>query len=113
MFRRRAATWLVLIAACIFTSAAATVARRSRSAKPAKPAKPTAAKKGKPSPSPKNSSTPLTEEAAVARWMSSLSLREKIAQLVVIPFNGHPFRRSRDESKFINLISHEHVGGVI
>jgi beta-N-acetylhexosaminidase len=45
--------------------------------------------------------------------MASLSLREKIAQLVIAPFNGHPLRRSRDTTKFLRLISHEHIGGII
>ena len=55
-----------------------------------------------------------SEKDPVARWMASLSLREKIAQLVVIPFNGHPFKpHSRDYAKFVSLVSHEHVGGLI
>jgi len=45
--------------------------------------------------------------------MASLSLREKIAQLVIVPFNGHPLRRSRDSANFLKLISREHVGGMI
>ncbi len=55
----------------------------------------------------------VPNDVAVARWLASLSLRDKIAQLVVIPFNGHPFRRARDAGKFASLISHEHVGGMI
>ncbi len=46
--------------------------------------------------------------------MSSLTLREKVAQLVVISFNGHPMNtRSRDYRKFIHLVGQEHVGGLI
>jgi beta-N-acetylhexosaminidase len=45
--------------------------------------------------------------------MASLSLREKISQLVIVPFNGHPLRRSRDTANFLKLISREHVGGMI
>ena len=56
---------------------------------------------------------PMSPDVASAHWMASLSLREKVAQLVVIPFNGHPFRRARDESKFVKLVSQEHVGGLI
>jgi beta-N-acetylhexosaminidase len=56
--------------------------------------------------------TPASVNATVARWMSSLSLRQKIAQLVVIPFNGRPFRPG-EAAKFANLISHERVGGMI
>jgi beta-N-acetylhexosaminidase len=67
-----------------------------------------------PPPAPKaTTATPMSPEAAVAHWMASLTLREKVAQLVVIPFNGHPFRRARDESKFVRLVSQEHVGGLI
>ena len=67
-----------------------------------------------PSPAPKaTAATPMSPEVAVAHWMASLTLREKIAQLVVIPFNGHPFRRARDENKFVRLVSQEHIGGLI
>src|SRR4051794_4744549 len=56
----------------------------------------------------------VSQQVAVARWMASLSLRQKIAQLVVIPFNGHPFRpRSREAGKFMNLVTKEHIGGLI
>ena len=75
------------------------VAARRKAAAPA-PAKPTV-----------NAS--VSPEVAVARWMASLTLREKIAQLVVIPFNGHPFRRAREESRFVRLVSQEHIGGLI
>lgn len=61
----------------------------------------------------KASTAPLSVDAAVAHWMASLTLREKIAQLVIIPFDGHPFRRAREESKFIRMVSREHVGGLI
>lgn len=56
---------------------------------------------------------PSSPDAIAARWMASLSLREKIAQLVIVPFNGHPLRRSRDSANFLKLISREHVGGMI
>ena len=55
----------------------------------------------------------ITNDAAVARWMASLTLREKIAQLIMIPFNGHPFRPHSREAKFVNLVSQEHIGGLI
>jgi len=46
--------------------------------------------------------------------MSSLTLREKVAQLIVIPFSGHPMNtRSRDYRKFVNLVNREHIGGLI
>lgn len=63
--------------------------------------------------SPKIATSSLSQEAAVAHWMASLTLREKVAQLIVIPFNGHPFHRAREENKFVRLVSQEHVGGLI
>ena len=48
------------------------------------------------------------------RWLKTLTLREKVAQLIVIPFNGHPMNtRSRDYRKFVHLVTQEHVGGLI
>ncbi len=46
--------------------------------------------------------------------MSTLTLREKIAQLVTIGFSGHPMNtRSREYRKFVHLVAQEHVGGLI
>ena len=43
-----------------------------------------------------------------------MTLREKIAQLVVIGFNGHPMNtRTREYRKFVHLVGQEHVGGLI
>lgn len=43
-----------------------------------------------------------------------MTLREKIAQLVVIGFNGHPMNtRTREYRKFVRLVGQEHVGGLI
>ena len=43
-----------------------------------------------------------------------MPLRDRIAQLIVIPFNGHPMNtRSREYRKFIHLVAQEHVGGLI
>ncbi len=40
--------------------------------------------------------------------------RERIAQLIVIGFSGHPMNtRTRDYRKFVRLVSQEHVGGLI
>ncbi len=42
-----------------------------------------------------------------------MPLRDRIAQLVVIPFNGRPMNtRSRDYRKFIRLVSRDHIGGL-
>lgn len=46
--------------------------------------------------------------------MRSMTLREKIAQLVVIGFSGHPMNtRTREYRKFVHLVGQEHVGGLI
>jgi beta-N-acetylhexosaminidase len=46
--------------------------------------------------------------------MKSLTLRQKIAQLIVIGFNGHPMNtRTREYRKFVHLVGQEHVGGLI
>ncbi|HVW09229.1 MAG TPA: glycoside hydrolase family 3 protein, partial [Bryobacteraceae bacterium] len=94
------AAWC-LAALAVIASGAGTVSRKTPSRKPAaKAAKPSAAASANP-------------DAIAARWMASLTLREKIAQLVIVPFNGHPLRHSRDSTRFLNFISHEHVGGMI
>jgi beta-N-acetylhexosaminidase len=55
-----------------------------------------------------------SEQAIAARWLRSLTLREKIAQLVVIPFSGHPMNtRSREYRRFVHLVATERVGGMI
>ncbi len=75
-----------------------------------------AAAKAKPAP-PSKTATAVrgsSDQAIAARWLASLSLRERVAQLIVIPFNGHPMNtRSRDYRKFVHLVSQEHVGGLI
>ena len=46
--------------------------------------------------------------------MRSLTLRGKIAQLIVIGFSGHPMNtRTREYRKFVHLVGQEHVGGLI
>ena len=46
--------------------------------------------------------------------MKSLTLREKIAQLFVIGFNGHPMHTgSREYRRLLHLVAQEHVGGLI
>jgi beta-N-acetylhexosaminidase len=53
-------------------------------------------------------------QKSVSRWMKSLSLREKVAQLVMIPFAGHSIStRTREYRKFIHLVRDVRVGGLI
>jgi len=55
-----------------------------------------------------------TDQAIAARWMKTMTPRERIAQLIVIGFSGHPMNtRTRDYRKFVHLVSQEHVGGLI
>jgi beta-N-acetylhexosaminidase len=50
----------------------------------------------------------------VNRWMKSMSLRDKVAQLVMIPFNGRSIStHTREYRKFVHLIRDVHVGGLI
>ncbi|MDE3195354.1 MAG: glycoside hydrolase family 3 C-terminal domain-containing protein [Acidobacteriota bacterium] len=53
-------------------------------------------------------------QAVARRWLNTLTIREKAAQLIVIPFTGHPMNtRSREYRKFVHLVGQEHVGGLI
>lgn len=55
-----------------------------------------------------------SDQAVAARWMRSLTLRQKIAQLIVVGFSGRPMNtRSREYRKFVHLVAQEQVGGLI
>jgi len=55
-----------------------------------------------------------SDQAIAARWMKTMSPRERIAQLIVIGFSGHPMNtRTAEYRKFVHLVSQEHVGGLI
>jgi beta-N-acetylhexosaminidase len=55
-----------------------------------------------------------TNQKIAARWMKTLTLRDKVAQLVMIPFSGHSISTStREYRKFVHLIRDVHVGGLI
>ncbi|HTM48292.1 MAG TPA: glycoside hydrolase family 3 N-terminal domain-containing protein [Bryobacteraceae bacterium] len=50
----------------------------------------------------------------VRRWLSSLTLSQKVAQLVVIPFYGEaPNTRSRQYQRFLRLVREQRVGGLV
>ncbi|MGA2742371.1 MAG: glycoside hydrolase family 3 N-terminal domain-containing protein, partial [Bryobacteraceae bacterium] len=50
----------------------------------------------------------------VRRWMKALTLREKVAQLIFIPFHGAaPNARSREYRQFMKLIGETRVGGMV
>jgi beta-N-acetylhexosaminidase len=105
---------LALIAALSITAMSGALAASKTSARSKSGSKSSASAKPAKTPPSVTKEPPASDAAMVTRWMSSLTLREKIAQLIVIPFNGHPFRpRSRDYAKFVKLVSREHVGGLI
>src|SRR6266540_7253754 len=59
------------------------------------------------------SSKPV-ETPLVRRWLGSLTLSQKVAQLVVIPFYGEaPNTRSRQYQRFIRLVRDQRVGGLV
>lgn len=55
-----------------------------------------------------------SDEAIAGAWFKTLTPRERIAQLVMIGFSGHPMNtRTRAYREFVHLVSQEHVGGLI
>ncbi len=68
----------------------------------------------KPTPKAASPVQAIGDRAVAARWLKTLTQREKVAQLIVIPFSGHPMNtRTRDYRKFVHLVAQEHVGGLI
>jgi beta-N-acetylhexosaminidase len=58
--------------------------------------------------------TKPAERPVVRRWLSSLTLNQKVAQLVMIPFYGEaPNTRSRQYRRFLRLVQESGVGGLI
>jgi beta-N-acetylhexosaminidase len=54
------------------------------------------------------------ERPVVRRWLNSLTLNQKVAQLVMIPFYGEaPNTRSRQYRRFLRLVQESGVGGLI
>jgi beta-N-acetylhexosaminidase len=57
---------------------------------------------------------PRASPTAAETWMRGLSLAQKAAQLVFIPFNGAaPHPRSREYRRFLHLVKDVRVGGLI
>jgi beta-N-acetylhexosaminidase len=55
-----------------------------------------------------------SEKTIAERWLQSLTLRQRVAQLVVVGFSGRPMNtRSRAYQKFVRLVAQEQVGGLI
>ncbi|NUN02697.1 MAG: glycoside hydrolase family 3 protein [Bryobacteraceae bacterium] len=58
--------------------------------------------------------TQVQTPALLERWKSGMTLREQIAQLVVIPFYGDlPGPKSLEHKRFLHLVSESRVGGLI
>jgi beta-N-acetylhexosaminidase len=54
------------------------------------------------------------ERPIVRRWLNSLTLKQKVAQLVMIPIYGEaPHTRSKQYRHFLRLVQEEQVGGLI
>lgn len=61
---------------------------------------------------PKQKAAPAAPQAR--QWLRSMSLREKIAQLVVIPISGDfPNTRTREYRKLVHLIRNVRAGGLV
>jgi beta-N-acetylhexosaminidase len=87
----------LLVALTIVTSAFAAAPARAKKAAP-----------------PVQTLSGTSDQAIAARWMKTMTAREKIAQLIVIGFSGHPMNtRTRAYREFVHLVSQEHVGGLI
>ena len=57
---------------------------------------------------------PARQSGFVRRWMKTLTLREKVAQLIFIPFHGAaPNTRSREYRQFMKLVRETRVGGMV
>jgi beta-N-acetylhexosaminidase len=57
---------------------------------------------------------PARQSVFVRRWMKALTLREKVAQLIFIPFYGAaPNTRSREYRQFMKLVGETRVGGMV
>ena len=87
--------YLALAAACLPAVLAATPAPR-------------------PSPSPAKPSPAAKASSTVRRWMRGMTLRDEVAQLIFIPFQGAPPNsQSREYRNFARLIREVKVGGLI
>jgi beta-N-acetylhexosaminidase len=52
--------------------------------------------------------------SAARRWLKTLTLRDKIAQLIFIPFHGAaPHSATREYRQFMHLVRDTHVGGLV
>jgi beta-N-acetylhexosaminidase len=100
---------LATVAVILVTTAAFSQSQRKTTSKAKAISKAAAQAKTRPAPAPAASPT-----GPVQQWMQSLTLREKIAQLVVVPFYGDPMHTSsREYRQLRDLVEKQGVGGLI
>jgi len=86
---------LLLIAWISLTAAGLGGAQKPVPKQPAKPASP-------------------VQRPSIRRWLSSLTLSQKVAQLIVIPFYGEaPNTQTRQYQRFVRLVRDHRVGGLV
>src|SRR5438552_6954383 len=57
---------------------------------------------------------PSKSASAARRWLRTLTLHDKIAQLIFIPFHGAaPHSATREYRQFVRLVRDTHVGGLV
>ncbi len=96
----------VLVLICILATAVSNM--NSQAAKPQR----SRARRGTPVSPRKTASDPTVPQAR--KWLQSLTLEEKAAQLVVVPvFGDAPNSRSREYRKVLRLVEQRKVGGLI
>src|SRR5262249_55458785 len=84
--------WACLLALCGILSGAVTPQKTTHSKKKADPA----------------------NNFAVRKWIHTMTLRDKIAQLIIMPIYGEPaHRRSANARRYEHLVREVHVGGLI
>ena len=87
---------LIRFTACLLLTATLAIAVKPAKRRTAKPASKT------------------TGVSAVPKWVRGMTLRDEVAQLIVVPFSGQPLNpRTKAYREFKNLVAHDHVGGMI
>ena len=99
--RKSRAGWfrpVLRLAACVAACALPALAGRAAASRAKNPEKP----------------APLKVSSQVRRWMRPMTLRDEVAQLVLVAFHGEPYHSgSREYLQFLRLIRDVRVGGLI
>ncbi len=111
---RRAAPWIALLAALAAASlggAPPAAKKKAAAAKPA-PGKPPAGAPAAGVPAAK--ATPVTEAALAERWLNGMTLRQRVAQLIVIRTHGNmASAKGREWRNIVRWVRDSQVGGII